>query len=97
MERVGLPWNGASFSIDRPAALHGRCCLLGNRICAEANAQGSELEHCIFGYGRIDFVHNRPDRLERGKYHSRHTRRAFAVFGHQAVKQTAEAIATRKK
>ena len=96
MERVGLPWNGASFSIDRPAALHGRC-LLGNRICAEANAQGSELEHCIFGYGRIDSVHNRligwsVENIIQGILAG-----AFAVFGHQAVKQTAEAIATRKK
>lgn len=63
------------FQLIDPRLFMVVLCLLGNRICAEANAQGSELEHCIFGYGRIDSVHNRLDRLERGKYHSRHTRR----------------------
>lgn len=65
------------LSIDRAATVHGCCCLLGDRIRPEANAQGSELEHCIRGDGDLDTVYDGPYGLEHGSDYSRHPRGSF--------------------
>ena len=85
------------FSIDRPAALHGRCAcwVIGYVLKQTPKVPNWSIVYLVmvvsilFTTGLIGWsVENIIQGILAG---------AFAVFGHQAVKQTAEAIATRKK